>query len=31
VASVRIQALESAAKVFDEWRPDIEGIVDDLK
>jgi hypothetical protein len=27
----RLDALESATKGFDEWRPSIEGVVDDLK
>ncbi|CAD6243976.1 unnamed protein product [Miscanthus lutarioriparius] len=26
-----IQVLEKVVQVFDGWRPDIEGIVDDLK
>lgn len=30
-ASTRIRALEWATKVFDEWRPSIEGVVNDLK
>ncbi|CAD6255052.1 unnamed protein product [Miscanthus lutarioriparius] len=30
-ASTRILALEQATKVFDEWRPSIEGVVYDLK
>jgi hypothetical protein len=30
-SSTRLDALESAAKVFNEWRPGIEGVVDDLK
>lgn len=30
-ASSRILALEQSTLVFDEWRPRIEGVVDDLK
>jgi hypothetical protein len=29
--ATRTQALENAVKVFDEWRPDVEGVVDNLK
>jgi hypothetical protein len=27
----RLDALESAAKVFDEWRPGVDGVIDDLR
>ena len=27
----RVGALEHTAAVFDEWRPNIEGVVDDIK
>jgi hypothetical protein len=30
-SATRTQALENAVKVFDEWRPEVEGVVDDLK
>ena len=29
-SSTHLDALESAARVFDEWRPSMEGMVDDL-
>ena len=29
-SSTRLDALESAAKVFDEWRPGVDGVIDDL-
>ncbi|CAD6238507.1 unnamed protein product [Miscanthus lutarioriparius] len=30
-SSTRLDALESAAKVFDEWRPGVDGVIDDLR
>jgi len=27
----RLEALESAAKAFDEWRPGVDGVIDDLR
>jgi hypothetical protein len=30
-SSSRLQALEQAVQVFDEWRPAVDGVVDDLK
>jgi hypothetical protein len=30
-STTRLNAVKSAAKKFDEWRPSIEGVVDDLK
>jgi len=30
-SSTRLEALESAAKVFDEWRPGVDGVIDDLR
>lgn len=30
-AETRFSTLEQAAKVFDEWRPEIEGTVDDIR
>ena len=29
-SSTHLDALESAAKVFDEWRPGVDGVIDDL-
>lgn len=29
-SSSRLEALENAAKVFDEWRPSVGGVIDDL-
>ncbi|CAD6222810.1 unnamed protein product [Miscanthus lutarioriparius] len=30
-SSTRLDALESATKVFDEWRPGVDGVIDDLR
>ncbi|CAD6268438.1 unnamed protein product [Miscanthus lutarioriparius] len=30
-SSSRLDALESAARSFDEWRPDVDGFIDDLR
>ncbi|CAD6264454.1 unnamed protein product [Miscanthus lutarioriparius] len=30
-SSTRLDALESAAKVFDEWRPGVDGVINDLR
>jgi hypothetical protein len=30
-SSSRLDALESVAKVFDEWRPSVNGVIDDLR
>jgi hypothetical protein len=30
-SATRLDALESVAKVFDEWRPGVDGVLDDLR
>ena len=30
-SSTRLDALENAAKVFDEWRPGVDSLIDDLR
>jgi len=30
-SSTRLDAMESAAKVFDEWRPGVDSVIDDLR